>query len=138
MNKRYSMLTQLLGIVSVVNDDNFVLMRCDMIDFIRSWLSGGCLKIDSYLYILVRLCSCLYRTLLSYLHNCLNIYYIWHFDIPYTTLEGLIHLLWFTRSIYASSSSYSVFSFLFITSLSFSLGRTLVSVSILNTSTLSV
>ena len=105
--------------------------------FIYSWLSDECMRIFICIY-LVQLCSCLYGTLLSYLHNCLNIYYIWRFDIPYTTLEGPIHLLWFTRSIYASSSSYSVFSFLFITSLPFCLSRTLVSVSILNTSTLSV
>ena len=136
MDKWCSILVRLLDITSVVSDIDSALIHHDVsyiCDFpMSAW------KLMFICIYLVQLCSCLYRTLLSYLHNCLNIYYIWHFDIPYTTLEGLIHLLWFTRSIYASSSSYSVSSLLFITSLSFSLGRTLVSVSILNTSTLSV
>ena len=136
MDKWCSMLARLLGIASVVSDIDSILIRHDVsyiCDFpMSAW------KLMFICIYLVQICSCLYRTLLSYLHNCLNIYYIWHFDIPYTTLEGPIHLLWFTRPIYASSNSYFVFSLLFITSLSFSLGRTLVSVSISNTSRLSV
>ena len=135
MDKWCCILARLLGIVLVVSDIDSILIRHD-VSYIHDFPMSAWKLMFIYIYS-VQLCSCLYGTLLSYLHNCLNIYYIWRFDIPYTTLEGPIHLLWFTWSIYASSW-YSVFSFLFITSLPFCLSRTLVSVSILNTSTLSV
>ena len=135
MDKWCCILAQLLGIASVLSDIDSILIRHD-VSYICDFPTSAWKLMFICIY-LVKLCSCLYRTLLSYLHNRLNIYYIWHLDIPYTTLEGPIHLLWFTRSIYASSGSYSVSSLLFIT-LPFCLSRTLVSVSMLNTSTLSV
>ena len=132
MDKQCSILTRLLGIASVVSDIDSILIRHDVsyiCDFpMSAW------KLMFICIYLVQLCSCLYRILLSYLHNRLNVYYIWHLDISYTTLKGPIHLFWFIRSIYASSGSYSVSSLLFIT-LPFCLSRTLVSVSNLNTST---
>ena len=72
---------------------------------------------------------------------CLNTYYIWPLDIPYTSMcyrGGVLftYFEWQDQAIQqVLDTPFPIYCLLFITSLPFSLSRTLVSVPISNTST---
>ena len=89
MNKRYSILVGLL----VTSDVKFILMRHDVINYICLWLPGECSKIDVNLFILVKLCPCLYRTLSFYLHNHSPVNH--HHQNYNLLLTGSIHFPYF-------------------------------------------